>query len=74
MLDKLVVSDRKLKREISNEHVQTVKMNSQKSKVLYYDKNKCPKCHSDLVKKKGKYGEFMGCSNYPKCRYTRRLK
>ena len=30
----------------------------------------CPKCGGVLVKRKGKYGMFTGCSNYPKCRYT----
>lgn len=36
-------------------------------------KNVCPECGAKLVKRKGKYGEFLGCSNYPKCKYTRRL-
>ena len=31
---------------------------------------KCPYCKTDLVLRKGKYGEFYGCSNYPKCKYT----
>ena len=26
---------------------------------------------SGLVKKHGRFGEFIGCSNYPKCKYTR---
>lgn len=30
----------------------------------------CPRCKSDLVKREGKYGEFLGCSSYPKCRYV----
>jgi len=30
---------------------------------------KCPKCGSDLVRKKGRFGLFVGCSNYPECRY-----
>jgi len=30
----------------------------------------CPKCKGALVERKGKYGAFMGCSNYPKCKYT----
>jgi transposase-like protein len=30
----------------------------------------CPYCKSALVLRKGKYGEFYGCSNYPKCKYT----
>lgn len=29
----------------------------------------CPQCSSPLVYRKGKYGEFIGCSNYPKCHY-----
>lgn len=31
----------------------------------------CPVCGAKLVERKGKYGEFIGCSNYPKCKYTR---
>ena len=31
----------------------------------------CPKCGGRLVKRKGKYGEFIGCSNYPKCHYKK---
>ncbi|MBE6757964.1 MAG: hypothetical protein E7552_05385 [Ruminococcaceae bacterium] len=30
----------------------------------------CPHCKTPLVLRKGKYGEFYGCSNFPKCRYT----
>lgn len=31
----------------------------------------CPKCGSLLVKRDGKFGEFMGCPKYPKCNYAR---
>ena len=31
----------------------------------------CPECGHDLVKKRGRFGEFIACSNYPECRYTR---
>ena len=31
----------------------------------------CPLCGSPLVVRKGKYGTFAGCSNYPKCRYIK---
>lgn len=34
--------------------------------------NICPKCGGKLVKRHGKYGEFMGCSNYPKCSFTKK--
>jgi len=33
--------------------------------------NICPVCNGRLVLRKGKYSEFFGCSNYPKCKYTR---
>lgn len=32
----------------------------------------CPSCGGKLVKREGKYGEFFGCSNYPKCRFTKK--
>ncbi len=31
----------------------------------------CPKCGSQLKLRKGQNGSFWGCSNYPKCRYTK---
>ncbi len=31
----------------------------------------CPECGSALVIRKGKYGEFTACSNYPKCKYIK---
>jgi hypothetical protein len=33
----------------------------------------CPQCHSTLVERQGKYGRLLGCSNYPRCRYTKNL-
>jgi DNA topoisomerase-1 len=30
----------------------------------------CPKCGGDLVVKVGRFGRFIGCSNYPACNYT----
>lgn len=33
----------------------------------------CPKCGSPLVRRNGKFGEFWGCTTYPRCRYTRNV-
>ncbi|MCB8979705.1 MAG: type I DNA topoisomerase [Ardenticatenaceae bacterium] len=33
----------------------------------------CPLCGSDLVYREGRYGRFIGCSNFPKCRHTEQL-
>ena len=32
----------------------------------------CPLCNSPLVIRKGKYGEFTACSNYPECKYIKK--
>ncbi len=38
------------------------------------DPRLCPSCHSgQLSLKLGKFGAFIGCSNYPECKYTRQL-
>lgn len=34
----------------------------------------CPKCRAEMVFKKGKYGNFYGCSNYPKCKCTKNMR
>ena len=41
---------------------------------MYKDKDvptgkMCPVCGAELVYKQGKNGQFIGCSNYPTCRY-----
>ena len=30
----------------------------------------CPRCGGELRLRQGRYGTFLGCSNYPECRYT----
>ena len=30
----------------------------------------CPKCQGKLIEKKGKFGRFLACSNYPECKHT----
>ncbi len=30
----------------------------------------CPNCNAPVVIRESKYGEFVGCSNYPKCKYS----
>lgn len=30
----------------------------------------CPECDNELIVRYGRFGKFIGCSNYPECRYT----
>lgn len=45
--------------------------NIQKSKNII-DNNICPRCGRQLVLRHGKYGDFYGCSGYPKCKFIKK--
>lgn len=34
----------------------------------------CPKCGGELKERNGRFGAFFGCSNYPACRYTKKIQ
>lgn len=54
-------------RKILKQHNKNIR-----EKIIDKDQNKCPRCGGNLVERHGQYGRFIGCSNYPKCRYTRK--
>ncbi|MDY0195832.1 MAG: type I DNA topoisomerase [Sulfurovaceae bacterium] len=31
----------------------------------------CPECGGELLLRKGRFGEFVACGNFPKCKYTK---
>ncbi len=35
--------------------------------------NVCPRCGGKLVPKTGRFGKFIGCSNYPNCKFTKNI-
>jgi len=56
------------KLDIKNrEHVKNIK--TMKKDI---DNNICPRCGGALIERKGQYGTFMGCSNYPKCKFIKK--
>lgn len=62
------ITDKKLRKE----HIRKIKDNIVLNKSLE-DNMICPKCKSKLIERNGKYGKFIGCSNYPKCKYTKKI-
>ena len=50
------------------EHKVNVRQNQERWDATVAN-GKCPRCGGDLVLREGKYGQFYGCSNYPKCKY-----
>ncbi|OEZ33628.1 DNA topoisomerase I [Francisella endosymbiont of Amblyomma maculatum] len=46
----------------------------EKEELIVVEYRKCPKCSSDLHIKQGRYGKFIGCSNYPECKHMEPLE
>ncbi|WP_234998425.1 NERD domain-containing protein [Salirhabdus sp. Marseille-P4669] len=56
-------------KESAKRHVKQIK-ETQKQIKNKVKSNICPRCGGGLVQRKGKYGSFAGCSNFPKCRFV----
>ena len=52
-------------------HVKNIKQNIVQ-KEIKINNMICPKCGGKLIQRNSKYGIFLGCSNYPKCKFTKR--
>lgn len=50
------------------QHLDNVNRNKERRDVAVAS-GKCPRCGGNLVLRNGKYGQFYGCSNYPRCNY-----
>lgn len=54
------------------EHIKSIKKLIQKRKSDIQD-NKCPQCGGKLVLRNGEYGEFLGCTSYPRCKFINKI-
>ena len=64
--NKLLTANNQMK---NKEHVQNIRQTQAELR-----EGICPRCGGKLVEREGKYGKFFGCSNYPKCRYTKNIE
>ncbi|MBO7564089.1 MAG: type I DNA topoisomerase [Clostridiales bacterium] len=58
-------------------HELILKAGSAVSKVKMEEKQtgeKCPECGGDLVIKEGRFGQFVACSHFPECKFTRNVE
>jgi len=56
-----------------NAQVAQGKTGIESQKVVVFTGEMCPECGKELVKRKGRFGEFIACSTYPTCKYTQNL-
>lgn len=59
-------------KKMKKEHIQYTKNRQNFSKSALQQRI-CPYCGSELKTQKGKYGTFLSCNRYPKCKYTHSL-
>ncbi len=57
-------------------NIKQFKINESGELTILEDKileEKCEKCGSNLMLKNGRYGQFIACENYPKCKFTKQI-
>ena len=76
LYNELDISDKiyKIENKIKEQSEQEKQPTTTKKMIEESKNNKCPNCGGNLVIRKGKYGKFLGCSNYPKCHYTKGIR
>lgn len=58
---------------VKSKHITNVAI-SKLQNEMKIESGHCPRCGAPLILRNGKYGKFYGCSNYPKCRFTKDLE
>ena len=61
----IIAKNNILDKKAKKEHIRNIHEN-----IIKNNQTNCPKCGGQLVERNCKYGSFIGCSNYPKCKYT----
>lgn len=68
----LIEQQRLIKREDKKTHVQATRQKVSEAQRMI-NEHVCPRCGGTLIKRHRKFGDFYGCSNYPKCRFTSKI-
>jgi len=64
-----VLNSALVEKDMRKQHVRNVKSNVE-FRNWKIRNNICPRCGGTIIERKGKYGRFYGCSNYPNCKFT----
>ncbi len=70
-LSNIIISNNIEDKVLRKKHAEDIRIKINNSREL--EKNMiCPKCGNKLIERNGKYGKFIGCSSYPKCKYIKK--
>ena len=69
----IIKSNNITNKEERKKHVANIKITIA-DKTIKEENMICPKCGSKLIIRDGKNGKFIGCTNYPKCRFTKNIE
>jgi len=67
--DELIQMSSELKDDTPSKIRTTTQIREVKTEI----KQVCKRCGGDMIRRSGKRGEFHGCANFPKCRYTENI-
>lgn len=62
--NKLLAANKEIK---NRDHIKMIRETQRE-----LDDGICPRCKGKLVEREGKFGKFIGCSNYPKCKFIKK--
>lgn len=70
-LSNIIISNNIKDKVLRKKHVKDIHIKINRDREL---KNNmiCPKCGNELIERNGKYGKFIGCYSYPKCKYIKK--
>jgi len=71
-ISQVILSANSNNKAVRKEHIERIQENKLNKKKA--DNGECPWCGGRLVERQGKYGKFIGCNNFPKCRFVLKEK
>ena len=75
-VEKICISIEQLRldsEKLAKKHVKNIEK-SLEDRKSFSEYGNCPRCKGKLLLRNGKRGFFLGCANYPRCKYTKEVK
>ncbi len=75
-VEKICISIEQLRldsEKMAKKHVKNIEK-SLEDRKFFSEYGNCPRCKGKLLLRNGRRGFFLGCSNYPRCKFTKEVK